>query len=81
MTALATHSGVAVPDLPPPFRFALADHPRLMRSFEPFIAAGFSDAEAWESLFSDDQRLAEFRSVYGNRKGRVKRRDGQGVLL
>lgn len=64
-----------VPDWPPPFRFAHPAHDRQARTFEPFIAAGFSDAEAFDALFTDDQRLSVFRAVHGNRKGpRRKRR-------
>lgn len=49
---------VAVPDQP--------CNAQLARSVEPFIAAGFSDREAWESVFSDCQRLAWFRIRFGN---------------
>lgn len=80
VSALHTHTGVCVPDLPPPFQFALPSWPRMMRTAEPYIAAGFTDAEAWDALFDDDQRLHTFRSVYGNRKGPVRRRSGQGAL-
>lgn len=81
MSALNTHSGIAVPDRSPHlFPFGLHDWPQKVRTFEPYIAAGFTDAEAWDALFDDDQRLHTFRSVYGNRKGRVQRRSGQGAL-
>jgi hypothetical protein len=48
---------------------AVADQPcngDVARSLEPFLAAGFSDREAWESLFTDRQRLAWFRFRHGN---------------
>lgn len=73
--------GVAVADWPPPFRFAVPGSDADVRTFEPFIAAGFTDREAWEALFTDEYRLEVFRVVYGNRKGPLKRRRRQGVLL
>lgn len=57
-----------VSDWPPPFEYAHPDHDRFARVFEPFIAAGFSDEEAWSALFDDAHRLEVFRVVYGNRK-------------
>ena len=74
--------GIGVPDWPPPFEYALADLPSMARTFEPFIAAGFSDAEAWEALFTDEHRLEIVRAVYGNRKGRRRAEgvSGQGRL-
>ena len=48
-----------------------------MRDVVPFIEMLFSDDEAWEVLFSDEDRLEMHRAVYGNkpsRPGRVSER-------
>lgn len=52
-----------------------------IRVFLPYIETGRSDDEAWEALFSDDQRLDVFRTVYGNRKGPVPKRSVPQLAL
>lgn len=76
----------AVPDLPPQiFKFGLVTHDRNARAFEPFIAAHFSDEEAWHALFTDQEHLEDVKVVYGNRMGREKKKrkvnERQGVLV
>jgi hypothetical protein len=68
-SAMLHPPGIVVPDWPPPFQFALGDLPRMARTFLPAIEAHYTDAEAWELLFDDENRLAVFRSIHGNRKG------------
>jgi hypothetical protein len=72
--SLALHPrGVGIPDWPPPFEYALPDLPNITRTLEPFIAAGFTDDEAWEALFDDEHRLARFRTLHGNRPKKRRR--------
>lgn len=67
--------GVGVADNPPQlFRYGLAGHDRLARTFVPFIETLQPDAVAWEALFTDEQRLATFKTIHGNRKGPLPRR-------
>lgn len=71
---------IGVGDQPPTlFRYGLPHHDRLARTFVPFIELGLPDDEAWEALFTDEQRLAHFRCAYGNRKGPVQRRQVRAV--
>lgn len=66
--ALLKPKGIGVADRPPQiFEYGLADHDRLVRTFEPAIAAHLPDEIAWASLFDDEFRLSVFRSTYGNR--------------
>lgn len=67
--------GIGVPDAPPElFAFGHARNAELARAFEPFVAAGFSDAEAWAALFSDERRIKLAAAVYGRRLRKPKRR-------
>lgn len=55
-------------DRPPQlFEFGHPDHDTYVRTYEPFIAAQFSDEEATDALFTDHQRLRVFKVVHGNR--------------
>lgn len=65
-------TGIRVPDWPAPFQYAHANHDANSRTFLPFIECLLPDEEAWESLFTDAQRLDVFRSIYGNRQGKRK---------
>lgn len=67
--------GIGVADAPPQlFAFGHPRNAELARCFEPFIAAGFSDAEAWAALFSDEQRIKQAAVVYGKRLRKPLRR-------
>lgn len=67
-------SGIGVADRPAPiFPFAHPGHDKNARIFEPFIVAHFTDEEAWAALFTDEQRLALYRAIHGNRKGAGKK--------
>lgn len=72
MSALRTR-GLAVVDLPPPFRFGTQDLPRLTRTFEPFIVMLLPDEEAWDALFDDAFRLEVFKTWHGNKPWLKKR--------
>ena len=60
--------GIVVPDWPNTI------NPAMLRHYEPFIAMGLGDREAWESALGDEERLYIFRCVHGNRKSKPKRR-------
>lgn len=78
--ALLRANGICVPDWPRPFRYAHPHHDEQARIFLPFIETLMPDTEAWGALFSDEQHLACFKVVHGNRKGKRRPSNGQGRL-
>lgn len=62
--------GVGVWDQPAElYRHGNHDHASQARTFLPFIELLLPDDEAWDALFTEEQRLDTFRVVHGNRKG------------
>lgn len=64
---------VAVPDWPVPPGY-MDTWVNMARVFEEAIALGYSDSEAWEELFDDEDRLRFYRAVYGNKPQRKRKR-------
>lgn len=59
---------IAVSDRPPQlFKYGLAEYDAMVRAFEPYIATMMPDTCAWETLFTDEQRLYVARVAYGKR--------------
>ena len=56
--------GIGVMDRPPEiFRYGLADHKHMARTFVYYIERLFPDEEAWAALFEDNQRLDVVRRI------------------
>jgi hypothetical protein len=81
--------GIGVPDWPPPFRYAIATLPEMLRRALPAIEEGLGDEVAWCYSLGDRTRvevdhrgrevirlaptLLAYRVCHGNRKGRRRR--------
>lgn len=74
MSVLLNPAGIAINDRPRGlFPYPHPDHDKNVRTFEPFIAAGFTDEEAWAALFEDPHWCKTAKGVYGNRPTKRKK--------
>lgn len=72
--------GAGFSDRPPEiFEYGHHRHNDYARAFEPFIAMGLSDEEAFEALFDDAFRLDSARCTYGKQlnkpRGKARRKE------
>ena len=62
-----SHSVMVMDEAPGLFRYASAHWLEQVRNVARGCEAGETDREMWHRLFTDEQRLATHRAVYGNR--------------